>query len=312
MSHGSRAGLVSVVIVTRNRLPFLKEAVASVGAQTYEDWELLIIDDASTDETREWLSELRDPQVRCFHQPEHGERSAARNRGLAHARGEFVMFLDDDDRLRPGALADLAGPLKQQPGAIGAVGARWRFREGGEAVRIEHPRRPLKRVIWPELLAGWSAVSGQNLYRTARVRDAGGYREEVSIVEDRDLWLRVARLGPVLLLPDIVLDYRIHDGQYRPPDIVDLRERVFREFIERLPTRERPQARRIRESARWSQDADREYARGNYGAALAGYLKACGAAPALSFSPLTGPPLTRQIRRSVRRLLPGQAARATP
>ena len=88
---------VSVVIATRDRRAMLAEAMESVVAQTRVHWELLVVDDASTDDTWAYLDSRREVSVRCFRQESHAERSAARNLGLAHARGRYVMFLDDDD-----------------------------------------------------------------------------------------------------------------------------------------------------------------------------------------------------------------------
>ncbi len=295
--------LVSVVIPTHNRLKFLKEAIASIKAQTLSDWELLIVDDASQDGTWEWLTELKDPQVRAFRQNENSLRARACNRVLTEAVGEFIMFLDDDDRLRPDALAKLVKPLSGDPKVVGAVGARWKFKQGAYAVRIEHPLIPFKRALWPELLAGWSAVPSQSLYRTATVREVGGWRPDFNPADDRDLWLRVARLGPVMLIPSIVVEYRAHDGQWRPKNIVELREKLFQEFIDRLPPEEQQRGKRIRESAHWSQKAEDDYRQGNYRTALTCYLKACKAAPEIAVSPLTGPPLARGIAKSLLRPL---------
>src|SRR5438477_5519501 len=122
-----RAILVSVIIPTRNRLAFLKEAVSSVSSQDCPAHETIVIDDASQDGTWEWLSSLRDPAIRVFRMPSHGERSAARNLGLKHALGEFVLFLDDDDLLAPGALSYLQAEARRCPDALAVVGARISF-----------------------------------------------------------------------------------------------------------------------------------------------------------------------------------------
>lgn len=297
--------LVSVVITTYNRLNFLKEAVNSVKTQTFKNWELLVIDDASPDNTWEWLTELQNEKIRVFRQEKNTERSAARNRGLSEAKGEFVMFLDDDDRLRPNGLTDLVKPLSSDSKIVAAVGARWKFKEGVYATKIEHPRIGFKRVIWPELLAGWSSISGQNLYRTAVVRKVGGYKPDFIPCEDRQLWLRVARLGKVAIIPSIVLDYRAHQKQWRPENIIEVRENVFQECINNLPTQEQYRGKQIRESANCSQKAEDEYRKGNYKEALSCYIKACQAAPELVVSPLTGLPLVRGVAKSlVRSLLP--------
>ncbi|HEX5702604.1 MAG TPA: glycosyltransferase family 2 protein [Pyrinomonadaceae bacterium] len=308
---------VSVVIATHNRRAFLAEAVASVRAQTFERWELLVVDDASEDDTWEWLTRERehDERLRIFRLAENSQRAVAANHALAEARGEFIMFLDDDDLLRPEALAQLAEALRQDESAVAAAGARFKFKESGQGVRINHPSKPVKKIIWPELLHGsvWSAVSGQTLYHTEKVRQVGGYPPGVIVVDDRTLWLRIARLGPVLILPSIVLDYRTHDGQWRPHNIQEMRKSVFEDFMAGLRPHELRRARRYRRSGEWSRAADEEFERGNYRAALAGYLRACRAAPTLLLSPLIGRRTINAIKSSLRGLLshnrPGRGQR---
>ncbi|MBE9126812.1 MULTISPECIES: glycosyltransferase [unclassified Coleofasciculus] len=297
--------LVSVVIPTHNRLQFLKQAVKSVKGQTFKNWELIVVDDMSSDGTWEWLTELKDERIRAFRLSEQSFREGACNRGLVESAGKFIMFFDDDDLLRPDALATLVKPLNNDPQLVATIGARWKFKEGVYALKIEHPIIPCKRIIWSELLAGWSAVSGQNLYRTASVKEIGGFSRDFYRVEDRDLWLRLARLGPVMLLPAITVEYRVHHDQWRPKNIVELREKVFQAFIASLPAEEQPRGKRIRKSAHCSEKAEDEYRKGNYKEALNCYIKACKAAPELAVSPITGPPLSRGVAKSlVRSLLP--------
>src|SRR5436309_2250510 len=94
----------AVVIPTRNRRHELERAVASIRAQTLTDWELVIVDDASEDDTAAFLDSLDDPRIKVRRADQHGERSAARNRGLAVVSSPAILFLDDDDELLPRAL----------------------------------------------------------------------------------------------------------------------------------------------------------------------------------------------------------------
>lgn len=298
-----RQPLVSVVIPTYNRLPFLKEAVASIQAQTLKDWELIIVDDCSPDETWEWLQSLQAAQIKVFRQAENAERSAARNKGLSEAKGEFILFLDDDDRLRSNALQDLVTAIARKAKLVAAVGARWKFKKNSYGLRIQHPEFPFQTKIWPELLFGWSAVPSQSLYRTSVVQAVGGWRTDLRIGEDRYLWLKIARLGAVAIIPAIVVEYRAHGGQWRPKDIVAVREKLFQEFISTLPAEAQPRGQRIRSSARQSQQAEENYRAGQYWTAFRHYANACRLAPGLVVSPLTGPPLVRGLAKSLLRPL---------
>jgi glycosyltransferase involved in cell wall biosynthesis len=303
--------LVSVVVATRNRRAWLAETAASVRAQSGARFELIVVDDASTDDTWSWLErEAASGALRALRLPEHGERSAARNLGLAEARGELVMFLDDDDLLLPGALAHLARALGERPGAVAAVGARWdwSFEGNGKGRRDSHVWIPRLRPVFSELLFGWSAVSGQILFRTARVREIGGYTSTYIPTEDRHLWLRLSRLGPVVLIPRTVLKYRVHGGQWRPENIQWIRERVYRGAIRSLPRREWRRGLRIRQSSRLIRGAEVALAEGRTLAGLGQAARAFAMAPGLFVSPLIGSWVARRLLRPVwHRLRRGQA-----
>lgn len=282
--------MVSVVISTYNRRALLEEAVASVAAQTHGDWELVIVDDASSDDTWTWLSGLGDERIRVFRQMVNRERSAARNMGLAEARGAWVMFLDDDDRLLPGALRTLLGLAARYPAAVAAVGGRVKFREGVYRVTIPHTPWRTCREIWPELVAAWGSVSGQNLYRTEAVRAVGGYPEDLTIIEDRKMWLEVSLQGPVALTPETVMEYRDHGPSRVPANIRDLRLGVFQPFLDSLPAEKAARGRRAREFGEAMESA---------GESVRGYIRAFLIDPALAVSPLTGPLWLRGLAKSL-------------
>src|ERR1051326_6004137 len=154
--------MVSFVIPTQTRRRFLPETVSSVLEQSYSDWELIIVDDASTDDTPAWLGSLHDPRIRATRHAEVRGPTAARNTGLALARGELVLFLDDDDLLRPDALARMVEALRAHPEALAATAACRLFHENGDSVRPYRPSGYYTRSIWRELLFGWWSTSGQN------------------------------------------------------------------------------------------------------------------------------------------------------
>ncbi len=104
---------VSIIIATRNRARLLREALESLRAQTFTDFEAIVIDDGFTDDTREVVGSFHD-RFRYIHQANRG-RSHARNRGLERARGRYVAFLDDDDLLRPNKLEIQVACLDDDP-----------------------------------------------------------------------------------------------------------------------------------------------------------------------------------------------------
>jgi len=305
---------VTVVVCTRNRLAWLRECVASVLAQRGVAFELLVVDDASTDGTREWLCSIAGPDVAILLPPSQLLRARAANLALPRARGRYVMFLDDDDLLRSDALRVLASALDTHPEAVAAVGARWTwFTTEGYERRDAHPRRPQLRDVFDELMFGWSAVSGQNLYRTATVREVGGYTNGLSPCDDRDLWLRIAARGKVVLRPEIVVTYRLHAGQWRPENLRHIRERVARRAIRSLPPAKRRHALRLRRANAWLDQAEDTFTEGRFAAGLGAAFRAVAAAPSIYRSPLVGEWVARRLGgRIARRLVPPRTASEDP
>ena len=278
---------VSIVTPTRNRLRYLKEAVASVRGQTFPDWEMLIVDDASEDQTAEWLASITDPRIGSVRMGEHAHRARARNTGLAAARGEFVIFLDDDDRLRPRSLEVLLGGLLRHDLAVGCGGAVL-FDDYGQHRRMPHVRRRQIRPLWPEILGGWVAGTGRVMFQTAALRDIGGWDESLISWQDVELFWRASRrIGPIYMDPYVVREYRRHPDQWIPRDAWQARRRLERSFVASLPQQERD----IGEGALRMQlllEEAREmlHSRNEPERAMRLFLDAYRSAPALSRSPM--------------------------
>lgn len=276
---------VSVVVPTHNRRDLLIETLASVRDQTLADWELLVVDDDSSDGTAEYLDGLVDPRLRRFRPDKHGERSAARNLGLANAHADFIMFLDDDDLLRPNALRLLVSELDADPDLVAAVGSR-RFREINQdsTFHFQTSKAATVHHAWRDLLFNWTPNSGQNLYRADVVRAVGGYDTRCLPCEDRAMWLRIAHVGPVRVIPKVVLEYRVHSGQSKPLDVDRIRETVFRDFIATLSPDEGEEALRLRRAVAIGQDD------------FSSWFQTIVTAPYLLGSPISRRPLWWQLR----------------
>ena len=305
---GGFSPLVSVVIPTRNRMVMLGEAVASVRAQTLRDWELVIVEDASEDGTTEWLAELRDSRIRTFRLERHSERSAARNLGLARVRTEFVLFLDDDDRLRPWALGNLVGPLRRRPDAIAAVGARVLFDGTGWRQRNPHPWIGFTRSVWPDVLFGWIPAPGQWMFRTNVIQTSGGFSESFVPLEDYELWLKVVRLGPTIVIPWNVLEYRIHSGHVIAPHSDAALDTIRQNAINRMRGADREGALRILQARARLVTAHHFYSAGKFGKALRLYLATCALAPGALQSMISGPAIFSQTIKSAFGLFLGPGA----
>lgn len=212
--------LISVVMAAYNAAPFLPETIASVLAQTYTHWELLIVDDGSTDDTARVVKEftVQYPQIHYFWQ-ENGRQGKARNLGLHHARGEWVAFLDADDLW-------VAEKLDQQLAYAKAEGADLvytTFQQFDHATQAEKATVRARRLPvdqGPELLLdllmsnpiGLSTV----LVKKRTVLQAGGFPEEreVQNAEDYALWLKLAKNGLRFKpLRKALVKYRVHAQQ---------------------------------------------------------------------------------------------------
>jgi glycosyltransferase involved in cell wall biosynthesis len=295
-----RSPSVTVVITTRNRLGYLKEAMDSVWGQTHPDWEVVVVDDCSTDGTRDWLLSRREaPRIHAVLLQRHSERSAARNRGLAATSGKYVLFLDDDDRLAPRALDRLTGALAKHSNAVAAVGAKLAFDDRGRRRRFPHPLVPLVRDVWPDLLIGWAAVPGQVLWRAAVLRGQGGWHEGLVGPEDRELFLRASTLGPAALIPQAVLFYRVHPGQWRPPRLDSSEESLRSEHIQALSDSRRAHAKRLLAARRALGKAEDAYAARRGREALRAYGRALRMSRELRTSPLLGPGVWGRLTKSI-------------
>ena len=300
---------ISVIIPTRNRLEYLKQAVASVQRQTHADWEAVVVDDASEDGTASWLAGLNDSRVRFFRFESRRERSAARNCGCNQAQGECVLFLDDDDLLRPRALEVLCQQLQRHPEAIAAVGTRIYFDENGRKAKFRLCHWGKQRVIWPEALLGWVPGQGESLIRRETFLAIGGWAEGLSVGEDHHVWLRLGRCGPIRFVPDVVCEIRLHTGQTPlPGDVREIEMRFRREFVDALPGSEKKRGLRLLSAKESLLCANREASDGRYWKALAGLLRTIWTAPELLRSPIALAALGASGRRWLMRAISGRVA----
>lgn len=200
------SSLVSVVIPCYKQAHLLDEAIESVLAQTHQEFEVIVIDDGSPDNTSEVAA--RYPKVRCVRQDNQG-LPAARNAGLRESRGAYVIFVDSDDRLLPDAIeAGLKG-FTDHPECVFVCGHTEYI--GFDGAPIEHPRKPCLGVSYLTLLAhNMIECPASVIYRRTVFDSVGTFNISLKSCEDHDMYLRVSRNFPVHCHHHPVTEYRRH------------------------------------------------------------------------------------------------------
>ncbi len=206
---------ISVLMAVYNQAETLPEALASLWAQTFTDFELLVIDDGSTDDTPTLLTRQTDPRLRVLTNPTNLGLTASLNRGLAEASGEFIARMDGDDISLPARLAAQRAYLQRHPSVaacgswVQTFGARqelWRFPVRPDDLRAE--------LLFENVLAHGSVM----LRRAALQAHDLRYDETLVRAQDYDLWARLARHAPLTNLPRPLVRYRLHAGQVGAAD----------------------------------------------------------------------------------------------
>lgn len=229
--------LVSVLMPAYNAERYVAEAVESILAQTFTDFEFLIIDDGSTDRTRAILERFaaRDDRIRLVSRPNTGH-VVALNQMLANARGKLLARMDADDVALPDRFAAQVKFLRDHPEVV-CVGGHYQV--------IDAKGRPLWINTPPErdeeiqrmALSGRCPINHPSVMMRARVaRDVGGYREEMIVAQDLDLWLRMGERGQLANLPKVVLRYRLHDrsvSEMRQHQQIDMFRKISDEACDR-------------------------------------------------------------------------------
>jgi glycosyltransferase involved in cell wall biosynthesis len=243
---------VSVVVPAWNRADFVREALDSALSQDFAPFEVVVVDDGSTDGTGEILRGYGD-RIR-LHRQENAGQSAAVNRGVETARGDLVALLDTDDAWLPGKLRRQVPLLDADPGAA-ILYAALEFMDG-EGRTIPDPRPPRRTPsgeVLGDLLAGNFLRTPTVIFRRDLFLAAGGYDPALACVNDWDMWLRLATGRRVIRDPVPSARYRLHGDQ-----AVRLRRRLAEE---RVLVLERHLPRIGREAPEHAARARRELAR---------------------------------------------------
>lgn len=233
-TEGQSDPVVSVVIATNNRKVWLTEALESVFAQTYKDYEVIVVDDGSEDGTSDYLKERYGNRIRLF-RTEGTNGPTAKNFGASYARGRYIGFLDDDDLWYPEKLEKQVAYMEAAPDNVAIVGSGCdHINAEGQPIWKENipPSRLNYRTacIAPKL----PGANSGSLIRKSVFDKAGGFDLTLTRNQDRDLWIRITRDYEVHLLPEVLSTVRIHDNPRRGVT-VDLIRDCRLEINQRIP-----------------------------------------------------------------------------
>jgi glycosyltransferase involved in cell wall biosynthesis len=198
--------LVSIILPTYNGSRYLREAIDSCLAQTYRNWELIIVDDSSHDATPEIIAEYvaRDPRIRSIRHQINKKLPRALNTGHAAAKGSYLMWTSDDNRFLPAAIEEMTSFLEEHP-TVGLVYADCvLIDEAGRYLR-DYPAQPASK------LAYMNPLGPCFLYRRSVYETVGAYDADVFLAEDYEYWLRTYRQFELAPLHKILYEYRWHD-----------------------------------------------------------------------------------------------------
>jgi glycosyltransferase involved in cell wall biosynthesis len=232
--------LFSVIIPTYNRAALIGQAVDSVFAQMYNDYEVIVVDDGSTDRTTDVLQDYGD-RIRVLHQQNTGP-GAARNAGVRQARGVYVAFLDSDDVWFPWTLATYYSVIQAYDRPSFVCGDCLKFTHADEI-----PTVPRLQLVHEKFEDYYAAVSQQDIWvgtcgtaiLTGLLVEMGGFMEGYTNAEDSDLWLRLGTgRGFVHVTAPLVFGYRQSLGSARTlghRTYAGLREMVLKEHAGAYP-----------------------------------------------------------------------------
>lgn len=229
----------AVVVPTHDRRALLEETVTSVLAQaTMGDTELVVVDDASTDGTQEYLRTLSgDPRVIVLRNATGRERSASRNRGAEATAAPWIMFLDDDDLLAPGALQAMRGAAAAAGDDCVAVVGGVTFFGPGAPAAADWLRSAWRGDVMADCAVDPIVGPNRSFVRRSAWESVGGWAAADTPFEDWRFSLEVAALGPTLLVPAQLGRRRVHAHQSDLGGATAARRRIRLEIAGSLPPR---------------------------------------------------------------------------
>ena len=215
---------VSVIIATYNRASLLPRAVSSILNQTYTDYEIIIVDDCSSDDTQETIAGFADPRIRSFRHDQNKGLVTTRNTGISNACGEYIAFLDDDDEYVPTRLENQVALLDAFPSDVAMVYGPTITHDDDSPLGNRRRRgRHLTDDVFEDALAGDNITGSISfLARTSAVREIGGFDEDAQLYEDRFFTCRILQKYRIAFDPKVVAIVHMGHAYARSVHIIDM------------------------------------------------------------------------------------------
>lgn len=217
---------VSVVIPAYNAAATLPETLNSVFSQSFTDFEVIVVDDGSTDATPELLAAYGE-RIRVHRKPNEGKPAATRNLGVGAARGEYMAFLDADDCWEKDKLALQVALLDERPDVGLVYTGDVTIDETGRRLSVNPCPPGATGRMYEELSVHNVMVGSSVVVRRRAIVEAGGFDESLTSIENWDLWIRIAREWAIDCIDKPLTLYRIHSGN-RSGNVELRRENIFR------------------------------------------------------------------------------------
>jgi glycosyltransferase involved in cell wall biosynthesis len=240
-----RRPTVSIITPTFNRLRYIVDTVRSVQAQTFEDWELVVVDDGSTDQTVATLEALGDSRIRCISIPHSGYLALVRNLGVRQSRGTYVAFQDSDDLWLPHKLALQLERLRERPERRWSY-TSFRLIDAGGApypttdphfgrVRARSDGLPRRLLAHEEIITTSTILVERSLFD-----EVGGFNDQLRRAAEFDLAVRLSRRSPAGVVEEPVVLLRRHAGSASTNRawVYESLARTFERYVREAPDEE--------------------------------------------------------------------------
>lgn len=223
---------VSVVLPTYNGSKYIQESIESILCQTWKDFELIIVNDCSTDSTLEIIKEFakKDSRIKIISNETNQKLPKSLNIGFKTACGDFFTWTSDDNRMKPKALEIMCEKLEHNP-ELGLVYC--------DMDRIDAEGNLIEEVKWPESheLYKGDCVGACFMYRASVTKKIGGYDENMFLAEDYEYWLRIWKESSIAHIPVNAYQYRVHNASLtgtRQKDIFHQTSRLWMRYLDDL------------------------------------------------------------------------------